>query len=118
MVEVNMARFRGDNGKPDDTALKDLLSPYSGDRSALTDCQKLAESGFPCRKALMVYGFDYEDRPLDPAIEALELLAQNKVFLGSRCEAIIGTLIHPVHHFGRLFGWEIVGRRDHAGWPE
>jgi hypothetical protein len=27
-VEVKMARFFGDNGKSDDTALKDLLSPY------------------------------------------------------------------------------------------
>jgi hypothetical protein len=29
VVEAKMARFRGDNGKPDDTALKDLLSPLS-----------------------------------------------------------------------------------------
>ena len=48
-----------------DTALKDMLSPYSSDRSALTDCRKLAESSFGCHKALMVYRSDYEHRPLD-----------------------------------------------------
>ena len=40
VVEAKMARFRGDNGKPDDTSLKDLLSPYPSDRSALTDAAK------------------------------------------------------------------------------
>jgi hypothetical protein len=106
-VEVKMARFRGDNGKPDDTAVKDLLSPYASDRSALTDCEKLAGSGLECRTALMVYGFDYEDRPLDPAIDALELLAAARVTLGARVEAVIGDLVHPVHAYGRLFAWEI-----------
>jgi hypothetical protein len=106
-IEVKMARFRGDNGKPDDTAVKDLLSPYASDRSALTDCEKLAGSGFGCQTALMVYGFDYEDRPLDPAIDALELLAAARVSLGARVEAVIGDLVHPVHAYGRLFAWEI-----------
>ena len=109
VVEIKMARFRGDNGKPDDTALKDLLSPYSSDRSALTDCQKLAESGFACRKALIVYGFEYEDRPLEPALDALELLARARVVVGPRVEAVIGSLVHPVHSLGRLFAWEVLG---------
>ena len=106
-IEVKMARFRGDNGKPDDTAIKDLLSPYASDRSALTDCEKLATSGFRCQTALLVYGFDYPDRSLDPAIYALELLASSKVNLGPRIEAVIGQLVHPVHADGRLFAWEI-----------
>ena len=74
-----MARFRGDNGKPDVTGLKDLLSPYESDRSALTDCAKLATSGFTCQKAVVIYGFDYPDRPLDPAIDAFEALAARQV---------------------------------------
>jgi len=39
-IEIKMARFVGDNGRVDDTAVKDLLSPYPGDRSAVTDCAK------------------------------------------------------------------------------
>jgi hypothetical protein len=61
-----MARFKGDNGKVDDTAIKDLISPYGADRSALTDVQKLAHSGFPSKKAILIYGFEFTDRPLDP----------------------------------------------------
>jgi hypothetical protein len=107
VLEVKMARFRGDNGKPDDTAIKDLLSPYPSDRSALTDTLKLATSGFTCRKAMMIYGFDYSDRPLEPAIHAFERLAAEHVHLGPRAQTPIGELVHPVHRHGTVFGWEI-----------
>jgi hypothetical protein len=43
-IEIKMARLRGDNGKPDDTGIKDILSPYESDRSALADCSKLANA--------------------------------------------------------------------------
>jgi hypothetical protein len=32
VIEVKMARPNGDNGKPDDASIKDILSPYSTDR--------------------------------------------------------------------------------------
>jgi hypothetical protein len=106
-IEVKMARFRGDNGKPDDTSLKDLLSPYEKDRSALTDCRKLAAAGFDCSTAVLIYGFDYEDRSLDPAIEAFERLAEVTVELGPRIEAPLVALVHPVHSKGRVFAWQV-----------
>lgn len=43
VVEVKMGRFRGDNGKPDDMGIKDLISPFRADRSALFDGVKLGE---------------------------------------------------------------------------
>jgi hypothetical protein len=86
-IEVKMARFRGDNGKPDDTSLKDILSPYESDRSALTDTVKLARAGFQGKSGVVIYGFDYADRSLDPAIDAFETLAQVRVDLGERAEA-------------------------------
>jgi hypothetical protein len=108
-VEIKMARFKGDNGKPDDTALKDLLSPYESDRSALTDTVKLARSGFPGRRAMLIYGFEFDDRPLEPAIAAFEILAGERVKLGARHRAAMGPLVHPVHSKGAVFGWEIGG---------
>ena len=108
VVEVKMARFQGDNGKPDDTALKDILSPYPADRSAVGDCSKLAASGFVCRKAIVIYGFEYPDRPLAPAITAFEAVAREYVELGTRHEAEMGALVHPVHSSGRVFAWEVL----------
>jgi len=110
VVEVKMARFWGDNGKPDDTAIKDLLSPYPQDRSALTDCLKLAAAAFRGRKAILIYGFENETRSLDPAIEAFEALASRLVTLGPREGAPLGELVHPVHSGGRVFAWEVSPR--------
>jgi hypothetical protein len=57
-----MCRAFGDNGRLDDTYLKDLLSPYDADHSALSDANKLRESAFSCRKGVLVYGFEYDSR--------------------------------------------------------
>jgi hypothetical protein len=98
----------GDNGKANDNMLMHILSPYPGDRSALTDCVKLLESGLPGRKAVIIYGFDYPALPMDPAIEAFEALARRWVALGERCVATYQGLVHPVHQAGRVFGWQIL----------
>jgi hypothetical protein len=109
-IEIKMARFVGDNGRVDDMALKDLLSPYAADRSAVTDCTKLAEAKFPSGKAMLIYGFDVEERPLAPAIAAFELLARARAQLGARHESAFGPLVHPFHASGRMFGWEVGAR--------
>jgi hypothetical protein len=106
-IEIKMARFVGDNGKDNDNILMHILSPYPPHRSALTDCQKLLESGFSGKRAILIYGFDHEAWPLDPAIEAFEILARSKVTLGERQNSSFSGLIHPVHREGRVFGWEV-----------
>lgn len=110
-VEVKMARFYGDNGKPDPTAIKDLLSPYTADRSAVADCRKLAAEDFGCRKAVFIYGFETTDYPLAVCVEAFEVLARLSVDLGERTSAEVGDLVHPVHNRGSVFAWEIRGLR-------
>jgi hypothetical protein len=62
-VEVKMLRLMGDNGKPNDNMLTHILSPYPSHRSALTDCQKLAASGFSGSLAALIYGYDYGGCP-------------------------------------------------------
>lgn len=109
MIEVKMARFYGDNNKPDDTSLKDILSPFEVDRSAVTDCAKLARTIGPERKAMVIYGFDAPGRPLVVAINAFETLAARSVKLGPRVTSGYSDLVHPVHWQGAAFGWEIGG---------
>jgi hypothetical protein len=106
-VEVKMLRLMGDNGKPNDNMLMHILSPYAKDRSALTDCRKLVDSGLPGRKSVVIYGFDYPGLPMDPAIEAFELLARTTCKLSVRAVASYTDLVHPVHGAGRVFGWEV-----------
>src|SRR5262249_32309420 len=106
-VEVKMLRLMGDNGKPNDNMLMHILSPYPNDRSALTDWVKLVNSGADGRKAIVIYGFDYPGRPMDPAIAAFEVLAARWVTLNARAVGEYSDLVHPVHRAGRVFGWEI-----------
>jgi hypothetical protein len=110
-VEAKMLRLMGDNGKLNDNMLTKILSPYPAHHSALTDCRKLLGSGLSGRFAILIYGFDYAGWPLDPAIDAFELLAGQLVSLGRRFEARFSRLIHPFHQAGRVFGWELMPPR-------
>lgn len=108
-IEIKMLRQMGDNGKRNDNILMHILSPYPQDRSALTDCTKLVESGFVGRKAILIYGYDFEGVPLDPAIDAFDALANRVVRLNERETGLYGELVHPVHREGRVFAWEVAG---------
>ncbi len=103
-----MHRLMGDNGKPNDNMLLHLLSPYPAHRSAVTDCSKLARSGFSQRKAIVIFGYEHDGWPMAPAIEAFECLASRSSELVPVPSASFDRLIHPVHQRGSVFGWEVV----------
>ena len=100
-------RLMGDNGKPNDNILTHILSPYPEQRSAITDCRKLAASGFDGRRAILIYGYEYEGWPLEPVIGAFEYLAARDVKLSERAVASFKNLCHPIHGTGEVFGWEV-----------
>lgn len=106
-IEVKMLRIMGDNGKLNDNMLMHILSPYPAHRSALTDCTKLLGSELGIHKAILIYGYDYPDWPMDPAIDAFQALADRRVNLASHAVASFDGLIHPVHQRGRVFGWQV-----------
>lgn len=111
-IEIKMFRPNGDNGKPDDTSIKDILSPFPADRSAVSDCSKIAESTIAPHRALLIYAFDDKRRPLSEMIAAFETLARTRVSLGDRYDAPIGPLVHPVHLSGAVFAWEVTPLRS------
>ena len=111
-IEVKMLRLMGDNGKPNDNMLMHILSPYPGHRSALTDVEKLAASGFDCSRAVLIYGFDDAAWPMDLAIDSFEVLAQGRAGLSERRQAPFKNLIHPVHREGWVVAWQILGARS------
>jgi hypothetical protein len=106
-IEVKMLRLMGDNGKLNDNMVMHILSPYGAHRSALTDCTKLTASQLGTHKAIVIYGYDYPDWPMDPAIDAFQALAGREVKLADSAEASFDGLIHPVHRRGRVFGWQV-----------
>jgi hypothetical protein len=94
-IEVKMGRLGRDNGTYEDTTTKKILSPYPDDRSAVTDCRKLASSGFAGRRAVLIYGFNDPKRPIMRLIEAFEFIAARDVTLGPREEAHSVTWFIP-----------------------
>jgi len=106
-IEIKMLRFLGDNGKLNDNILMHILSPYPEHRSALTDCMKLSASSLSRSKAIVIYGFEHDMWPLEPAIEAFEILAQAKVGLSQRYSTMFENLVHPIHARGKVFGWQL-----------
>ena len=84
------------------------FSPYADDRSAITDCRKLAESGFAGRRAILIYGFEDSQRPLVWLIDVFETIAALAVRLGPREQAPLGSLMHPVFATGYVYAWEIL----------
>lgn len=70
---------------------------------------KLADSGFVSRKAVLVYGFDDEERPLADAVDALDLPLRSKVRALDRFDAEYRDLRHPGFSSGRVVAWEIFG---------
>lgn len=86
-IEVKLLRLYGDNGKLNDNMLMHILSPYPEHRSALTDCQKLLDSGLQGRKAIVMYAYESTQFPTTPALHAFELLANDCVQLSPRVTA-------------------------------
>jgi hypothetical protein len=106
-VELKMLRLMGDNGKPNDNMLMHILSPYPQHNSALTDCDRLSDSGFSGSTAVIIFGYRYPQWSLEPVIDAFECLAREKVQLGQRFTEAFAGLVHPVHQRGAVFGWEV-----------
>jgi hypothetical protein len=104
-IEVKMLRLLGDNGLPNDNMLMHILSPYAEHHSALTDCEKLVASALMGKKAILIYGYECKQRPMECAIAAFEKLAG--LDPANRFYASADGLIHPVHQHARVFAWSL-----------
>ena len=103
-IEIKMMRLFGDNGKPNDNITMHILSPYPQQRSALTDIQKLTESGFRGEKAIVIYGYDYDEYPMSLMMDCFETLAGDRLRT-KMCPREFHGLVHPVHRRGAVYGW-------------
>jgi len=105
-IEVKMMRLLGNNGKTNDNITMHILSPYPQQRSALTDIQKLRDSGFSGEKAIVIYGYDYDDYPMSLMMDCFENLAGENL-LTPRHISYFDGLVHPIHTRGEVHGWMI-----------
>src|SRR5215218_5118393 len=112
-IEFKLLRPFGDNGSEAEHWSENALHPYPGNVSSIGDSIKLIESGFPERKAIIIFGYEHSVLLIDItiAIESFEVIAKQVVGieLGARQSAKFGPLVHPVHQQGKVFGWQVLG---------
>ncbi len=74
----------------------------------MTNCLKLRQSGFDGCKAILIFGYEGPAWPLEPAIDAFEVIAARHGSLGPRYSAAYKGLCHPVHRAGAVYLWEVL----------
>ena len=67
-IEMKYVRFIGDNGKNNDYGVTKVASPYRKDRSSVLDAERLGDFSLAKRKAIIMYGFEYDSASYDHAI--------------------------------------------------
>ena len=105
--EVKMMRIMGDNNKANDNIFMHIFSPYEKQNSAVTDGLKLLKSGFDGEKSIIIYGYDYDDFPIEKTISLFEKTTKDFFNISERYSASFEKLVHPVHTRGSVYGWLI-----------
>jgi hypothetical protein len=110
-VEFKIVRPFGDNGKEAENWSVNLLHPYSGNVSLISDAIKLSTlNDFP-KKGLFVIGFEHNPvkinlNPLFDSFEAISRQVMN-IRLDERIEEKRDGLVHPEHQVLRCVGWQL-----------
>jgi len=75
-IEMKYVRFIGDNGKNNDYGVTKVASPYRKDRSSVLDAERLGEFDLAKRKAIVMYGFEFDSASFDHAIHWCESMSE------------------------------------------
>lgn len=112
-IEFKIVRPFGDNGQEAENWSVNMLHPYPGNVSLISDAYKLSEINGYSRKGLFVIGYEHNPAKitLDPLFYSFELIMRNvtNIRLSQRIEEKRVNLVHPVHQVVRCIGWEIKG---------
>ena len=64
-IELKLVANIGDNGGINNYGLGKVVSPYKSERSSVHDCGKLSGSKIAKRKAIIIFGFEFDDNSVD-----------------------------------------------------
>ena len=103
-IEIKMLRLKRANEGIEDRNILQILSPNPKRQSALTDISKLRDSGFEGDKAIVIYGYDYDEYPMSCLVDCFEKWAGSQLQL-PRFSCNFDALVHPVHTRGQVHGW-------------
>ena len=64
-IELKSVANIGDNGGINNYGLGKVVSPYKSERSSVHDCGKLSGSKIAKRKAIIIFGFEFDDNSVN-----------------------------------------------------
>ena len=76
-IENKYVRFIGDNGKNNDYGVTKVVSPYRKDRSSVLDAERLLKFHTVEKKAILMYGFEFDSNSHRLALEWCERNEKN-----------------------------------------
>lgn len=110
-LELKIVRPFGDNGVEAEHWSQNLLHPYPGNVSAISDAFKLIKRQGPEQRGIVVIAYEHEPPRIDVSIlvSAFELLCREllEIQLGERHRKVISDCIHPVHQRATVYGWRV-----------
>ena len=71
-IELKYIRFIGDNGKVNNFGLGKVVSPYKAEHSSVGDAIRLAQTKMGKRKAVVMYGFEFDNLSVSNCRQILE----------------------------------------------
>lgn len=76
-IEIKYLSLVGNNGNNNDYVMQKAISPYLKDRSLVHDIEKLKKASFGKRKAVIFYGFDFDETSSNHAEMVCEKVLQS-----------------------------------------
>jgi hypothetical protein len=111
-LEFKIVRPFGDNGIEAEHWSQNLLHPYPGNVSAISDVYKLVGREGPERRGVIVVTYEQEPPQIDVSllVSAFELLCRQllKLPLGERHVRVVDNCVHPVHRRATVYGWQLI----------
>jgi hypothetical protein len=110
-LELKTVRPFGDNGVEAEHWSQNLLHPYPGNVSAISDAFKLLRYGGLEIRAIIVISYEHNPPRIDVSllVSAFELLCREllKLPIGERHFRVVENCVHPVHQTATVYGWRL-----------
>lgn len=76
-IEMKYLRLVGNNGNNNDYVMQKAISPYLKDRSLVHDIEKLKQASFGQKKAVIFYGFEFDEFSVEHANRMCRLITDS-----------------------------------------
>lgn len=110
-LEFKIVRPFGDNGREAEHWSQNLLHPYPGNVSAISDVFKLLKHEGTENRGIIVISYEHDPPQIDVSVlvSAFELLCRNllQLPLGNRLTRVVRGCAHPVHQTATVYGWQV-----------